>query len=343
MSESVNLTSSEKREIFKSVGKNVKKTVPQVSVIIPAYNIAGFIAETLNSVFLQTFTDYEVVLINDGSPDTDDFEKTIEPFRDKIIYLKHKNSGASVSRNIAIENSRGEFLAFLDGDDIWKPEYLETQMDFLKQHELDLVYCDAELFGGSVFDGRNYMQTSPSRGEVNFESLLNLDCNVITSGAVVRRDAVLKAGMFEWEKNRAHDFVLWLKIAQNGARIGYQKKILLKYRVRADSLSGNSLQRVEREINVFHRVEKLFALNKEQKKIVEHHLKRLDADLEIEKGKSYLLQKNFSAALKAFEKANEYRRSRRLRLIIWLIRFAPRMLLKIYKTRRSGEIAFVPK
>lgn len=341
MNEAGNFINS--KDLFKSVGENVKLISPAVSIIIPAYKIAGFIAETLDSVFRQTLNDFEVVLINDGSPDTEEFEKNIEPYRDKIIYLKNKNSGASISRNIAIENSRGEFLAFLDGDDIWKPEYLETQMDFLKANNLELVYCDAELFGGSVYDGQNYMQTSPSRGEVNFESLLNLDCNVITSGTIVRRETVLKAGMFEWEKNRAHDFVLWLKIAQNKARIGYQKKILLKYRVRADSLSGNSLQRVEREIDVFRRIEKLFVLNDEQKKIVEHHLRRLDADFEIEKGKSYLLQENFSAARSAFEKANEYRRSKRLRLIIWLIRFAPRALLKIYQTRRSGEIAFVPK
>ncbi len=266
MSDSVNLKNSEKRAVIKSVGENVKKTPPQVSVIIPAYKIAGFIAESLESVFAQTFKDYEIVLINDGSPDTAEFEKAVEPFRDKIIYLENENRGASISRNIAIENSRGEFLAFLDGDDIWKPNYLESQMDFLKANNLEMVYCDAEFFGGSVYDGRNYMQTSPSNGEVNFESLLNLECNVITSGTIVRTKTVLEAGMFEWERNRAHDFVLWLKIAQTGARIGYQKKVLLKYRVRADSLSGNSLQRVEREIDVFHRVEKLFSLNEFQTK-----------------------------------------------------------------------------
>lgn len=329
--------------MFKSTGANVKNTAPQVSVIIPAYKIAGFIAATLESVFAQTFKDYEVVLINDGSPDTAEFEKAVEPFRDNLIYLKNENCGASISRNIAIENSRGEFLAFLDGDDIWKPDYLQSQMDFLKANNLEMVYCDAELFGGSVYDGQTYMQTSPSNGEVNFESLLNLDCNVITSGTIARRETVLKAGMFEWERNRAHDFILWLKIAQSGARIGYQKKILLKYRVRTDSLSGDSLQRVEREIDVFHRVEKLFDLTEKQKKIIENHLTRLDADLQIEKGKSYLLQENFEAARSAFEKANDYRRSNRLRLIIWLIRFAPRLLLKIYQTRRSEEIAFVTK
>jgi glycosyltransferase involved in cell wall biosynthesis len=343
MSDSVNFKNSEKREIQKSVGENVKKTPPAVSVIIPAYKIAGFIAESLESVFAQAFEDYEIILINDGSPDTAEFEKAVAPFRDKIIYLENENCGASISRNIAIENSRGEFLAFLDGDDIWKTNYLESQTDFLKANNLEMVYCDAELFGGSVYDGRNYMQTSPSNGKVNFESLLNLECNVITSGTIAKRETVLKAGMFEWERNRAHDFVLWLKIARNGARIGYQKKVLLKYRVRADSLSGDSKQRVQREIDVFYRVEKLFALTEDQTKIVENHLSRLEADLQIEKGKSYLLQENFEAAKSAFEQANDYRRSNRLRLIIWLIRFAPHLLLKIYQTRRSEEIAFVPK
>ncbi len=343
MSDSVNIKISEKRAILKCVGENVKKNAPQVSIVIPAYKVAAYIADSLESVFAQTFKDYEIVLINDGSPDTAEFEKSVAPFRDKIIYLENENCGASISRNIAIENSRGEFLAFLDGDDIWKPNYLESQMDFLTANNLEMVYCDAELFGGSVYDGGNYMQTSPSNGEVNFESLLNLDCNVITSGTIVRRETVLNAGMFEWEKNRAHDFVLWLKIAQAGARIGYQKKVLLKYRVRSDSLSGDSHERVQREIDVFHRVENLFELTESQTKIVENHLTRLDADLQIEKGKSYLLQENFEAAKSAFEKANSYHHSNRMRLIIWLIRFAPRLLLRLYQTRRSEEIAFVPK
>lgn len=343
MNKSKGNTNPDISSVFISVGEDVKKASPKASIIIPAYNVAEFISETLNSVIRQTFDDFEVIVINDGSPDTEEFEKEIESFRRKIIYLRQENRGAAIARNIAIENARGELLAFLDGDDVWKPEYLESQINFLEKNEFDLVYANAELFGGSQYDGQTFMQTAPSTGEANFETLLDLRCNIITSGTVVRRKTVLDAGMFEWKKIRGHDFVLWLKAAQNGARIGYQNRVLLKYRVRPDSLSGDSVQRVQREIDIFQYVKTIFQLNERQRHIIAKHLERLASDLEIEHGKSFLLQERFEAAKSAFEKANQYRRSNRLRLIIWLIGFAPRLFLKFYKARRSEEIAFVPK
>lgn len=322
-------------------GKNVL-TSPKVSIIIPAYNIARFIAETLNSVFIQTFTDFEVIVINDGSPDSEEFEKALEPYFDKIVYLKIENVGAGAARNFGIEEARGELLAFLDGDDIWFPEYLESQVEFLEKSNCDLVYSDAILFGGSALDGKNFMLDAPSTGEANFESLLDLRCNVITSGTVVRKQKVIEAGMFEWERVRAHDFILWLKLAKNGAKINYQKKILLKYRVRIDSLTGDSFQKIQREIDVFQRISKFIELDDIHEKITQKHLERLMAAMEIERGKSYLLQKKFASARKAFETGNQHQRSLKLNLIIWGVRFFPNLLLKFYQSRRAEEIAFIP-
>ena len=328
--------------IVKLVGCDVTKHAPKVSIIIPAYNIAEFIAETLDSVFAQTFRDYEIIVINDGSPDTKEFEQALKPYFDKIVYLAHRNAGAGEARNVGIENARGELVAFLDGDDVWLPEYLASQIKFLEDNDFDFVYADALHFGGSAYDGTTFMETAPSDGEANFDSLLDLRCNVITSGTIVRKRNLVEAGLFEKERVRAHDFVLWLKMASCGARIGYQRKVLLKYRVRVESLSGNSIDRVIREIDVYHRVGKMFEIDENQKNIVENHLQRLASDLEVERGKSFLLQEEFDAAKKSFAKANEYRRSHRLRLIIGLLQYAPRLILKFYRSRRAAEIAFVP-
>jgi teichuronic acid biosynthesis glycosyltransferase TuaG len=328
------------REITKLIGRNVKPDAPRVSVIIPVYNVAEYIAETLDSVFAQTFKDFEIIVINDGSPDTVELEKALEKYLENIIYLKQENAGVGPARNVAIENSRGALLAFLDGDDLWLPEYLESQVGFLEANDYDLTYADAYLFGGSVLDGRTFMQNAPSTGVADFESLLDMRCNIILSGSLARREAVLDAGMFEWKDARAQDFILWLRMAHRGARIGYQTKVLLKYRIRAGSLSGNEVQRVEREINAYGRICALISLSESEQKIVEKHLKRLEADLELERGKSFLLQENFAEARKAFEKANDYRQSNRLRLIIRLTQIAPRLLLKIYRSRRKDF--FVP-
>src|ERR1041385_762350 len=97
---------------------------PVVSVIIPAYKVAPFIRETLDSVFAQTFTDFEVIVINDGSPDTVDLENAIENYRHAITYLKQANQGAGAARNAGLRVARGHFVAFLDGDDLWLPNFL---------------------------------------------------------------------------------------------------------------------------------------------------------------------------------------------------------------------------
>lgn len=324
------------------IGQDVKPN-PRVSVIIPAYNIAKFIAETLNSVFIQTFTDFEVIVINDGSPDSEDFERVLAGYFSRIVYLKVDNVGAGAARNLGIEEARGELLAFLDGDDVWLPEYLAAQVEFLVENNYDLVYSDALIFGGSAGDGQNFMLNAPSTGEANFESLLDFRCNVITSGTVVRKAKVIEAGLFERERIRAHDFVLWLKIARVGGKIGYQRRVLLKYRVRLESLTGNSIQNIQREIDVFRRIPGMFELNDEQQAVIAKHLTRLGAEIEIERGKSYLLQKDYAAARKAFMKGNEHRRSLKLTLIIWGLRLAPEFLLKFYRLRREKEIAFVPR
>ena len=90
-------------EVIKTVGANVSSRAPKISIITPAYNIAEYIAETLDSVAAQTFQNYEIILINDGSPDTEKLERVLEPYFDKIVYLKQPNSGAGQARNVAVE------------------------------------------------------------------------------------------------------------------------------------------------------------------------------------------------------------------------------------------------
>jgi len=94
---------------------------PLVSVIIPAFNAAGHIVGALESVFAQSFTNYEVILANDGSPDTERLEQVIQPCISRITYLTQENRGPSAARNLGIRHARGEWLAFLDSDDAWLP------------------------------------------------------------------------------------------------------------------------------------------------------------------------------------------------------------------------------
>ena len=130
-----------------------------VSIVIPAYNVAEFISETVATVFAQTFTDYEVIVVNDGSPDTEEFERALQPYIDRICYLKQENRGASVARNTGVSAARGEWIAFLDADDLWSPNYLAEQLRFIGEHGCDLACADAMIFGVSADAGRSYMDS----------------------------------------------------------------------------------------------------------------------------------------------------------------------------------------
>src|ERR1017187_357681 len=96
---------------------------PTVSVVIPAYNTAPFITEALESVFAQTFRSFEVIVINDGSPDVVELEQAITPYREQILYLQQENRGLAGARNTGIHHARGKYVAFLDSDDCWLPDY----------------------------------------------------------------------------------------------------------------------------------------------------------------------------------------------------------------------------
>ncbi|HEV7701294.1 MAG TPA: glycosyltransferase family A protein [Pyrinomonadaceae bacterium] len=333
----------ETKYFSKRVGRNVFDTAPRVSVVIPAYNCTDSILETLDSVLGQKFREHEIIVVNDGSPDTDRFERVIRNNLEDIVYIRQRNAGAGVARNTAVEHARGDIIAFLDADDAWTPDFLAAQFVFMNRNDYDMVYCDAQLTGMNSAYRRTFMETAPSNGEANFNSILDLKCNVITSGTMARKEMIVQAGMFETERVRAHDFHLWLRMAKLGAKIGYQKRVLAKYRVSLDSLSGDSVSRVEREIDAFERVRRTIDLDAEQLEIVERRIAGLEADLAVEQGKSFLLSGDNRAAAIAFRVANRHRHSLKLTAITWLARLAPRTLLKHYHARRPADISLVPK
>ncbi|HYY56258.1 MAG TPA: glycosyltransferase [Pyrinomonadaceae bacterium] len=307
---------------------------PAVSIIIPAYKVAAYIRETLDSVFAQTFTDHETIVINDGSPDTDELEQALRPYLDRLVYIKQENRGAAAARNAGLRVARGRYVAFLDADDWWLENYLREQVGFIERGEgYDLVYADALITGDSPLAGRNFMAISPSRGRVTFEKLVAQDCNVITSGVLARREVILDIGLFDEELRRAHDYDLWMRLARAGARIGYQRKVLLRYRVHAGSLSGDAIQQIERELIVFEKMLTRDDLTPRERRIVEGAVERLKSHWKLEHGKLRLAHGDFAAASLEIEDANKSQRRLKLRLVLLWLRIAPRSLQRFYKLR----------
>lgn len=322
------------------IGKNVP-VAPKVSVVIPAYNISEFVGETLNSVFAQTYKDFEVILVNDGSKDTKELKSALAPFWERIVYAEQPNFGASKARNLAICLARGELLAFLDGDDVWMPEFLASQINFLEKNNLEMVYCDAEMFGEPLFAGKNFMQTAPSSGAVTTVSLISTDCNVITSGTLLKKKLIEKFGMFDTELPRMQDFDLWFRLAKNNAKIGYQIEVLIKYRVHPHSLSGTNVDRAQRNIRALEVIKSKHELNAAEQTAWNEQLARCEAELELERGKLSLVEKNFTEAEAHLAEANKFYRKKKLFLATLLLRFAPELTFRLFKKLRSEEFSFI--
>jgi glycosyltransferase involved in cell wall biosynthesis len=182
----------------------------EVSVIIPTYNRARKVARAITSVLYQTFRDYEVIVVDDGS--RDGTNAVLPLFTPHITALKHEeNRGVSAARNTGIKASRAPLIAFLDSDDYWLPEKLAEQTAFFKAHPQAMACQTQERWirnGKRVNPGKKHLKP----GGNLFEPSLKL-CLVSPSAAMVRRDLLEAVGLFDESLPVCEDYDLWLRIS----------------------------------------------------------------------------------------------------------------------------------
>jgi glycosyltransferase involved in cell wall biosynthesis len=208
---------------------------PLVSVIMPAYNSADFIAESIQSVLYQFHSNWELLIIDDASEDNT--VEIIEKFASadpRIQLFQNKiNQGTGISRNIGIKAAQGSFIAFLDADDLWLPEKLETQLDFMKSHDLEMTYSSYYLINESGQELQKKIQALPI---LSYKKLLK--SNYV--GNLTGIYKVEKLGkIYSPILRKRQDWALWLAILK---RIESTKGIiepLAKYRIRENSISNN--------------------------------------------------------------------------------------------------------
>jgi len=309
---------------------------PEVSAVIPVYHGAQYIAQALRSVFAQKFTPCEVIVVNDGSLETQQIENDLRPYQEKVIYLKQANAGPSAARNTGIRRSRGTYIAFLDCDDAWYPNYLAEQLSALRADPgLDLVYCDAILIGASHSAGKTMMEINPSQGAVTLESLLKLDCKVNTSCTVVRRQSLLNAGLFDEDLRCCEDYDMWVRIADRGARMAYQCKVLGLHRIHPKAITANQGYLIQSQIAVFTKFGRVLPLIPRHQAIVQKQIARCMANIQLHRSKVELMVGKYSESAKAMRLANNHFQSRRLQGVEWIIRIAPGALRLFYQTRNQ--------
>lgn len=209
-----------------------------ISIIIPAYNAEKYIKETIDSALEQTHKNIEIIIVNDGS--TDNTENIIKSYTDdRIKYFKQKNSGlAGIARNTGIRQANGDYIAFLDADDIWVKDKLKKQIKIL-DNTTALVYSDGEISGATHKNGKKFSDFSKFyRGRV-FHNLIKNNF-IPTSSVVVKRKALGDVGIFSEDKKLrvGEDYDLWLRISKK-YKINYCDEILFKYRITGEGETAN--------------------------------------------------------------------------------------------------------
>jgi glycosyltransferase involved in cell wall biosynthesis len=197
-----------------------------VSVIIPVYNSAQCISRAIDSVLAQTVTDYEIIIVDDGS--TDNTTDVIRQYGSKVNYIHQDNAGVSVARNVGIAAAKGQWIAFLDADDEWLPSKLEMQMELLTRNP-DLRWCGSNRYQSdgkrraTVVNAEAIEEALREDGcfENYFIAARQGLCTVQASVVVIQRCIFERLGGFEPGRVHAEDFDMWLRIGHNYPKIGF--------------------------------------------------------------------------------------------------------------------------
>ncbi|NJN66458.1 MAG: glycosyltransferase family 2 protein [Chloroflexaceae bacterium] len=217
-----------------------KHHVPTVSVVIAACNASAWIAETLESVFAQTFHDFEVIVVDDGS--TDDTATVVSQFP-QVQCISTPNKGPSAARNMGIRLARGEYIAFIDADDLWHPDKLRLQVDLLRRTGLAWVYCDTYLFDHRT---KKRLYTYNDFGRLHEGDVLRslfLDNFILSPTPVIKRSVFEKINFFDetilLRMGPAEDWNMWLHIASHYP-VGLVNYPLAQCRLHQNSISRHA-------------------------------------------------------------------------------------------------------
>jgi GT2 family glycosyltransferase len=267
-----------------------------VAVVIPVYR-AHYLGQALESVFLQSRSADEVIVVDDGSPDREEIDVSLAAFDGRVRLIRLGNNGAGAARNAGILATSAHLIALLDADDRWLPDLLAEQVALLDAcRDVDVSYTDAMFIGHTPLAGRTFMSACPSRGKVTLERLLAQQCTVPLSTAVARREAIVRAGLFDPTLKRAQDFDLWLRMARNGSRFAYIQKILALRRIHGANLSGTQIDQIQRALTVLKKTISTMDLTVTERAAAEGRIEALTLALSRERGKERLLHGDFAGA-----------------------------------------------
>ena len=293
-----------------------------ISVIIPAYNVEKYIQDAIKSVISQTYSNIEIIVVDDGS--TDGTKNVIDPFlkNNQIVYLYQNNKGLSGARNSGIKIAKGEYIALLDADDLYLPSKIEKQVLFAEHNpDYDFFYCDVDFF----IDGKpdkilksHYIHCT----EDIFKHLLRANF-INPSTLFFKKQTFDKFGVFDESFERAEDLEYYLRVLLNGARFCFINETLFISRIRqSGNFQSNQVLMQSSILKIFETVK--LKLNSE--KIKEYCLDDIINKRKLKLSLAYLMEGDKKLARNSLKEIHVFTP---LRIIVYLLSFLPRFILKI--------------
>lgn len=228
---------------------------PLVSVITPTYNAELFISATIDSVRAQTYSNWELVIVDDASKDTTvDILKKYAAADDRIkFFVLETNSGAAIARNTAIENASGNYIAFLDADDLWMPEKLSKQITFMQEKDIQVCFSSYELMDEA---GESLGKMVKALPKVDFSKMLKSNYVGNLTG-IYNAETLGKVYMPNIRKRQ--DWALWLTLIKKVGSAYSIEEPLAKYRLRENSISSNKLNLLKYNYTIYRKALKFGA------------------------------------------------------------------------------------
>lgn len=227
-----------------------------VSIITPMYKGAAFIGETIQSVLNQNYNNWEMIIVDDCSPDNGEGIKVVKQFTDSRIKLIESkvNKGSSGARNIALKEAKGKYIAFLDSDDLWHKNFLEEQLSFMEAQNASIVFSSYRRI--DEITKEEILSPFIVPDKVNYNSLLKT-CPIFPSTAIYNIEECGKYYFNEELGSLRDDYVYWLSMLKKIEYAYGNSKILVDYRLRKSSVTSNKKQVIIPQWRVLRNVEKL--------------------------------------------------------------------------------------
>lgn len=252
--------------------------MPKVSVIIPIYNAQATVSEALDSVLAQTYTDYEMIVVNDGSTDNSEgiIRRYLTAGMGDITCVTQRNKGAAAARNAGIRIARGELIAFLDADDLWDKDKLKTSVETLDAHPGVMLafsdmrhHVDGEAVHASYLHERGYRHVAS--GQI-YDNLLKENF-IFTPTVVMRKSIFAKAGYFDESLKIAEDYDLWLRITKDSEVLFIDRPLVTRRRTGSNITQDKQLY-IESAIRLREKLLQTHAQEPQRRAIIEEQLRR---------------------------------------------------------------------